>query len=199
MKKFNKAWSILIWALLAFAIATPILLAAYSPLLAWRDPIYIVASFAGILGLVILLLQPLLAGGYLPDLSIRQMRNLHRYCGLALVIAVTIHVGGLWLTSPPDVIDALLFASPTPFSAWGVVAMWAIFGSAAMAIFRRQIRIKPKNWKLGHSALAVIIVIGTIVHAYLIEGTMETVSKIAISALVLVTTLKVVFRLWGKR
>lgn len=44
-----------------------------------------------------------------------------------------LHVVGLWVTSPPDVIDALLFWSPTPFSFCGVVAMWAVFASALMA------------------------------------------------------------------
>jgi hypothetical protein len=47
-----------------------------------------------------------------------------------LVVAVVVHVGGLWITSPPDMIDALLLTSPTPFSAFGVIAMWAIFAVA---------------------------------------------------------------------
>ena len=33
-----------------------------------------------------------------------------------MAVAVVIHVAGLWITSPPDMIDALLFTSPTPFS-----------------------------------------------------------------------------------
>ena len=37
----------LIWALLAAAIFVPIAAAAASPLLEWRDPVYILACFAG--------------------------------------------------------------------------------------------------------------------------------------------------------
>ena len=163
-----------------------------SELLAWRDPIYIGAGFAGIWGLGLLLIQPLLIGGYLPELSPRRARLVHRWTGGALVVAVIIHVAGLWITSPPDVIDALLFASPTPFSAWGVIAMWATFAAALLAAFRRQLRLRPRTWRNGHTVLAVIIVVGTMVHAILIEGTMETISKVALCALVLAATLIVI-------
>ncbi|MEO0763593.1 MAG: ferric reductase, partial [Pseudomonadota bacterium] len=56
----------LIWLGLATAIAAPIVAAAFSPLLQWRDGIYITAGFAGILGMALLLVQPLLAAGDLP-------------------------------------------------------------------------------------------------------------------------------------
>ena len=39
-------------------------------------------------------------------------------------------------------------------------------------------------------SLAVVIVAGSVVHAMLIEGTMETVSKAALCALVLAATIK---------
>ncbi len=58
----------LIWALLAAAIFVPIAAAAASPLLEWRGPVYIVAGFAGIIALGLMLVQPLLIGGYLPGL-----------------------------------------------------------------------------------------------------------------------------------
>jgi hypothetical protein len=47
-------------------------------------------------------------------------------------------------------------------------------------------------------ALAVVIVIGGVVHAILIEGTMEIISKAALCALVLAATLKVMvdLRVW---
>ena len=38
--------------------------------------------------------------------------------------------------------------------------------------------------------LAIVIVVGSVVHAILIEGTMETVSKAALCALVLAATVK---------
>lgn len=182
--------SILIWAALCLAIAAPLGIAAASPLLQWRDPVYIIAGFAGVVGMALVLLQPLLAAGYLPGLRINRSRNLHRWTGAALVMAVLIHVGGLWITSPPDVIDALLFASATPFSLWGVIAMWAIFATALLAFLRSRGALRPRLWRLGHSALALIIVIGTALHALLIEGTMGQISKIILATLVIAATLK---------
>ena len=116
-------------------------------------------------------------------------------------MAVVIHVGGLWITSQPDVIDALLFASPTPFSAWGVTAMWAVFAVALLAALRRPLRISPRTWRIGHTLLAVVIVVGSVVHGLLIEGTMETISKAALCGLVVAATSKVVadLRVWSKR
>ena len=78
----------LIWAALLIAVAVPITAAAFSPLLAWREPIYIIAGFAGILGMGLLLFQPILAGGYIPELSTRSHRRLHRWVGSTLVLAV---------------------------------------------------------------------------------------------------------------
>jgi predicted ferric reductase len=181
----------LIWAGLATAIVVPIAIAAASPLLAWRGPIYIISGFAGIFALVLVLLQPLLAGGYLPGLPVRPGRRVHRWIGAALVALVVAHVTGLWLTSAPDVIDALLFQSPTPFSAWGVIAMWATFAAALLAALRGRLRIAPKIWRLCHTAFAVVIVIGSVVHALLIEGAMGPVSKAAFCVLVLAATVKV--------
>jgi predicted ferric reductase len=189
----------LIWAALAAAVAVPIAAAATSPLLAWRDPVYIAAGFAGVIALGLMLVQPVLIGGYLPGLSAHRGRRVHRWIGGVLVVAVVIHVGALWTTSPPDVIDALLFASPTPFSAWGVIAMWAIFAVALLAALRRRLRLR--TWRIGHTFLAVVIVVGSVVHGILIEGTMETVSKAALCALVLAATMKVMadLRVWAKR
>ena len=184
--------AILIWVALVAVIGVPLAAAAMSPLLEWRSAVYILAGFAGIVGLGVMLVQPLLIGGYLPGLSAHGRRRMHRWIGSMLVLAVVVHVGGLWITNPPDVIDALLFTSPTPFSAWGVIAMWATFAAALLAALRRRLRLRPQTWRNGHAFLAVIIVVGTTVHAILIEGTMETVSKVALCALVLVATMKIV-------
>src|SRR3954454_24206427 len=127
----------LIWAALATAVCVPIAAAAVSPLLAWRGPLYILAGFAGILALGLMLAQPLLAGGYLARLSGFSRPRAPRRIGGALVAAVAIHVAGLWITSPPDMIDALDFTSPTPFSPFGVIAMWSIFAVALLAVLRR--------------------------------------------------------------
>lgn len=187
----------LIWGALGVAVLTPLALAAFSPQLQWRGPIYIAAGFAGIIGLCLMLIQPLLAGGWLPGYRGPKGRRLHRWVGLALIAAIIIHIGGLWLTSAPDVIDALTFTSPTPFSDWGVIAMWALFAAAALAMLRR--RVAPRTWRLGHSALVAVAVICTVVHAVLIVGTMETVSKVALSAFVIVATAKVIYdlRAWA--
>jgi predicted ferric reductase len=109
-----------------------------------------------------------------------------------------IHVGGLWITSPPDMIDALLFESPTPFSPFGVIAMWAMFAVALLAAMRRRLGLRPRTWRIGHMLLAVVIVTGSVVHGILIEGTMETVSKAALCALALAATIKVMadLRVW---
>lgn len=176
---------VLVWGGLAVATGVPLAVAATSPLLQWRDPIYIAAGLAGVAALALLLLQPLLAADLLPGLSARRARTVHRWLGTALVAAVVAHVAGLWITSPPDVVDALTFASPTPFSAWGVVAMWAVFAAALVAGLRR---LRPRTWRFLHTALAATVVVGTVVHAVQIEGTMGTASKYALCALVLVAT-----------
>jgi predicted ferric reductase len=201
MKRDVMFRSILIWAGLVAAVAAPIAAAAASPLLAWRQPLYIVGGFAGVIALGLLLIQPVLIGGYLPGLLPRGARHVHRWIGGMLVAAVVIHVGALWITSPPDVIDALLFTSPTPFSAWGVIAMWATFAAALLAAVRHRLRLRPRTWRIGHTLLAVVIVAGSVVHALLIEGTMETVSKVALCALVLAATTKVIadLTIWSKR
>ena len=191
----------LIWVALAAAICVPIAAAAASPLLAWRGPVYILAGFAGIIALGLMLVQPLLIAGYLPGLSAYRGRRVHHWTGGALVVAVVVHVGGLWITSPPDMIDALLFSSPTPFSLWGVIAMWAIFAVAIIAALRRRLGLRAQTWRIVHMPLAIVIVVGSVVHAILIEGTMETISKAALCALVLAATIKVMtdLRVWRKR
>ena len=189
----------LIWALLAAAIFVPIALAATSELLEWRGPVYIIAGFAGIIALGLVLVQPLLIAGYLPGLSGFRGRRTHYWIGGALVAAVVIHVVGLWITSPPDMIDALTFTSPTPFSPFGVIAMWTIFAVALLAALRRRLGLGPRAWRIVHLSLAVVIVAGGVVHAMLVEGTMETLSKAALCALVLGAAIKVMAdRVWRK-
>lgn len=188
----SRARAILIWLGLAAAIIVPLMAAAASPLLAWRDPIYIAAGFAGVIALALLLVQPLLVEGYLPGIPNRSGRRVHGTVGGILALTVLAHVAGLWITSLPDVIDALLFASPTPFSFWGVVAMWAVFGAALLAALRRRLKLRAQVWRRSHAVLVVLIVLGTVVHAMLIEGTMEIMSKTALCALVIAATISVI-------
>jgi hypothetical protein len=146
------------------ALTAPVVVAATSSLLRWRDPVYIAAGFAGVIALALLLIQPLLAGGYLPGLRLRLGRHLHALVGAGLVAAVVVHVAALWLTSPPDVVDALLFYSPTPFSVWGVVAMWAVFATPVLAVLRGRLRMRLMVWRQCHFVLASVIVVGSVVH-----------------------------------
>lgn len=180
----------LIWAALAVAIGVPIAFAAMSEQLAWRDAVYILAGFAGMIALGLLFVQPLLIAGYLPGLSAYRGRRVHHWIGGALVVAVVLHVAGLWITSPPDMIDALTFTSPTPFSPFGVIAMWAIFAVAVLATIRRRLGLR--TWRIVHMSLAAVIVVGSIVHVMLVEGTMETISKAALCALIVAATIKVI-------
>jgi predicted ferric reductase len=201
MMGWRLARVILIWAALALAIGVPIALAAGSEQLAWRGPVYILAGFAGIIALGLVLVQPLLIGGYLPGLSTYRGRRAHHWIGGALALAVVIHVAGLWITSPPDMIDALTYTSPTPFSPFGVTAMWAIFTVAVLAALRRRLGLRLRTWRIVHIPLAIVIVAGSVAHCLLIEGTMETISKAALCVLIVVATVKVMIDLqvWRKR
>src|SRR3569623_3347264 len=190
MRGWRSARVILIWVALALAVGVPVAFAATSEQLAWRGPVYILAGFAGIVALGLVLVQPLLIGGYLAPLSAYRGRRAHHWIGGALVLAVVVHVAGLWITSPPDMIDALTYASPTPFSPFGVTAMWAIVAVAVLALFRRRLGLRA--WRTIHMALAAVIVVGGVVHAMLVEGTMETISKAALCALTAEADTKVI-------
>lgn len=189
----------LIWGALGLALGAPIAAAAFSPLLAWREPIYVTAGFAGILALAIMVIQPLLVAGLLPGFPALRGRRLHKWLGIALLSAVLLHVGGLWITSPPDVIDALLLVSPTPFSLWGVIAMWALFAAACFALLRRRLRLRWAVWRTGHVTLVAVALGGTVLHALLIQGTMETITKVALCVVAMAVLIKAMFQLRARR
>ncbi|MEO0384859.1 MAG: ferric reductase-like transmembrane domain-containing protein [Pseudomonadota bacterium] len=184
--------AVVIWAGLLLALGAPFVLAAFSPQLAWREPIYIASSFAGIAALALLVIQPLLAAGSLPGVAKLAGRRVHTLVGAMLVFAVLAHVAGLWITSPPDVVDALLFVSPTPFSLWGVIAMWALLATACLAALRGRLRLRWVTWRALHLGLAIIIVACTVAHALLIEGIMESQSKVLLCVLAVLVALPVV-------
>lgn len=189
----------LIWSALLLALVLPLVLAAQSPYLAYRDAIYIAAGFAGILALLLFGLQPLLAGGLLPGLRPRATRQWHRATGSLILVAVAVHVGGLYITSPPDTLDALLLVSPTPFSLYGVLAFWGLIVTGLLVVLRRQIPLRYLHWSVLHNTLAFLIVISTVAHALLIEGTMGTLSKWLTCAFVVGITGWVLFDLRLRR
>jgi hypothetical protein len=78
--------------------------------------------------------------------------------------------------------------------------MWAIFAVALLAALRRRLGLRPRTWRIAHMSLAVVIVVGRVVHAILVEGTMGTVSKAALCVLVLAAAAKVMadLRVWRK-
>lgn len=174
------------WAGVAAAMAAPVLLAAFSPWLAYRGPAYIVGGFAGIIGLALLFVQPLLAAGYLPGTA--RDRRWHRRLGAAIVACVAAHVAGLYITSPADTMDALLLVSPTPFSVYGVIALAGVAAIALMVALRRRLGLRYPTWRLIHNGAAAVVVVATVVHALQIEGAMEPWSKWALSIAVLAAT-----------
>src|SRR3569833_4183250 len=104
-----------IWAVLAVAIGVPMALAAASDLLPWRGPLYILAGFAGIAALGLVLVQPLLIAGYLPGLNGYRGRRMHHWIGGALAAAVVIHVAGLWFFCSLVLFVVLLFCLLSSF------------------------------------------------------------------------------------
>lgn len=76
--------------------------------------------------------------------------------------------------------------------------MWAVFAAALLAVLRRRLRLSPRTWRLGHVALVTFTVLGSTVHALLIVGTMETVSKAVLCALVVAATAWAVHGVWRR-
>ena len=179
----------------------PIAAAALSPLLEWRGPVYILAGFAGIVALGLMLVQPLLIGGYLPGLSGRIGRRAHHWIGGALVGG-----GGDPRRRPLDHQSARHDRRADVRIADAVLAFRR---DRDVGDLRRRaaggpapaIGLRPRTWRIAHTLLAIVIVAGSVAHAILIEGTMETVSKAALCVLVLAATIKVMadLRVWRKQ
>ena len=60
--------------------------------------------------------------------------------------------------------------------------MWAFFVAELLATLRRWLHLRALTWRLGHTFLAAVTVVGSVVHAMQIEGAMETMSKAPRSA-----------------
>jgi len=191
----SRIGKVVTWAALAAAMIVPIAIAATSPYLAYRGPAYLVGGFAGIICLSLLLIQPLLAAGYLPGAPPTTERRWHHRVGWAIITCVVLHVGGLYLTSPPDTLDALLLVAPTPFSVYGVLAMWGVLLTGVLVALRRRIGLRYSSWRIVHNALALVVVVATVIHAIQIEGAMGMLSKSLLCIAVLGATMATLFDL----
>jgi hypothetical protein len=193
--KAGPIFTVLIWVVLACAVIGPVAIATTSPLLAARSGVYVMAGIAGAAALALFLVQPLLAAGYLPGLHVTRARLWHRWVGAGIVIGVALHVGGLYLTSPPDALDALLLVAPTPFSIYGVIGMWGVVLTIFLVALRSRIGLGHNAWRIVHNALSAIVVVTSVVHALLIEGTMGSLSKQILCLCVLATMATVILHL----
>lgn len=68
--------------------------------------------------------------------------------------------------------------------------MWACFAAALLVLLRRKLRLRWARWRIGHVGLVSVAVAGTVTHALLIEGTMETYSKIVLCIFAAVALVK---------
>lgn len=178
--------AIVAWMLAAAIITVPIAVAAASPLQSYRDPIWVAGGMAGVVGLTLLFLQPVLIGNLLPGLGSSRSRSWHRWVGSAVVAAVLLHVGALYVTSPDDILDALLLVSPTPFALYGVIGLAGVVATALVASLRD--RLPAVLWRATHVGLAVVVVVASVVHAVQIDGVMGTASKWALCVFAMAAT-----------
>ncbi len=173
------------WLALAACVLVPVGLAAASPLQASREALWIFGGMAGVVALALLLVQPILAAGLLPGPSIPTTRRWHRWIGAAIVAAVLLHVGGLYLYSPDDISDALLLVSPTPFAVYGVIGLCGVVLTALLVALRARSGMRYVAWRIAHNGVSLVVVVSSVVHAVLIEGAMGFVSKAILCGLVI--------------
>jgi hypothetical protein len=172
----------------------PVIFATTSPYLAYRGPIYILAGFAGIIAMSLLLLQPLLSLPPRRIIAVPAARRWHRIVGTSIIVLVLVHVGGLYVVSPPDTLDALMLRAPTLFSLFGVAAFWGCVLTASLAITRRKLPLRPTHWKRLHQTIASAVAIATVIHAVQIEGAMEPITKAGLGGAIILATVFVAVR-----
>jgi len=176
------------WLSVIVIAAVPVIAAAVSPLQSGREALWVVGGMAGVVALSLLFVQPLLMATAPTLLSTRDGIFWHRWSGILIVALVALHIGALYAYSPDDVTDALLLVAPTPFSLYGVISLWCVVLTLGLVVGRRMLRLDHRHWRILHSVLAVAIVAAGAVHAVLIEGAMEEMSKLAICVAALATT-----------
>lgn len=183
------------WFVLLVVVLGPIVVALASPLQDSREFIYVVGGIAGVVALSLLLVQPLLAMGYLSGVNAARQRRWHANSGTLLVAAIALHIGALYITSPDDIADALLLRSATSFSIYGVIGLTGVALLATLVLARHRIGISYNRWKTLHVVIAIIVVIASVVHTLWIQGAMGLVSKWVLCATVLIATGFAVYRL----
>ncbi len=184
------------WGAFGLLLIIPLCLAALSPLLAYRDATYITAAMAGIAALTLFVVQPVFAAGFVPGVSRLRLKHWHRWIGAAIVSLVAIHIGGLYITSPADALDALLLVSPTWFSVYGVIGMWGIIITIVLVALKSRLKLPYPRWQILHNSLMIVVVISSVVHALQIEGTMDTFSKILLCIAVLAAAGAAFIHMW---
>ena len=152
-----------LWVLLGLIVLLPFIQAAMSPLQLSRNPAYIIGGLAGVAALAMLLIQPLFAAGYMPGVHRLRQQRWHRWIGATFGLALLVHIGGLYLTSPDDVSDALLLVSPTPFSVYGVIGLWSAVATILLVLIRRRMRLGVSAWKIVHNILGLVVVVASVV------------------------------------
>lgn len=181
--------------MVAALILIPLAIAVINPLQTSRNFAYIIGGLAGICALCILLVQPLLAAGYLTHTRLTDSRRWHRRLGTSLIFLVALHVVGLYLTSPDDMSDALILVAPTLFSLYGVIGLWALALTALLVTLRKRLPFTDMIWKTMHNLLAVVVVISSVIHAVMIDGAMGVLSKQLLCICIVIATGVITFHL----
>ena len=75
------------------------------------------------------------------------------------------------------------------------MGLWSVVATAILVALRRRSGLRPATWVLIHNALALVVVVTTVVHALQIEGAMELVSKWILCLAALATTVVVLLDL----
>src|SRR5262245_32652921 len=91
------------------------------------------------------------------------------YVGLGFVllhVALSAHWRELWakLTRSPDTV-----ATPA-LVVLGSLAVLALIALVVTSVWRRQLRISYEWWHALHTVLAVVAIVGALVHVYLVDG-----------------------------
>ncbi len=182
----------LCWFLAGCLIVVPVVIAALNPLQMSRGTSYVVGGLAGVVALSLFLVQPLLAAGFLPGMTLSRQRQWHRWVGASIITLIAMHVVGLYVTSPADIRDALLLQAPTSFSVYGVIALWASALTVLLVVLRGRMIRRGQVWKLSHQIVAAITIAASVIHALQIQGAMGNSSKWVISVAVLCVTAYVI-------